>query len=242
MESRYLLLSITVGIASSLIASVIQLSVSGAPETFVLTLTGALAVVCVTIIVMAVKLYEIRRLGIRRWEGSISGGTTTLDWIKKSQKSLLFLGVASSKWAKEEAELRRMFMRCANNGGCAKFLLLDPQSEACRNFETIKNVPPGSLSKRIIENSALLLKYAEQKFPVEVRYYESSPHFRIVESDNQLMAVAMYSYMSDSGDDSPQIILDGLPRAWSFYYGFSAYADRLWQNAKPVGPVISTPL
>jgi hypothetical protein len=241
MENRLILMSLAIGIAGSLIASIIQLSLMQSSVTVALTLAGALLLVCVFMALLIVKFREIKSLGIRRWEKSISEGTTTLDWIKTSQKSLLFLGVASGKWIKEEAELRRMLVRYANNGGNGKFLLLDPKSDACRNFETMKNAVQGTLSEQIIEATSVLLKYADNGFPVEVRYYDTSPTFRLVICDGHLMALALYSYMSDSGDDSPQIILDGDPRPWSFYYGFSAYADRLWQSAKPARRIVKSP-
>ncbi|MDB2438788.1 DUF5919 domain-containing protein [Hellea sp.] len=178
------------------------------------------------------RIHVLRSLGIRNWEKTLSQGTTTKKCIAKSHTSLNFLGIASTKWLKEEREFRKMLIRHANTGGRARFLLMQPYGEACIEFEKIKNVPEGSISQSIIKNIDALLDYKSEGYNVEVKLYDRKPHFRLTMVDTNFATVGIYSYSTHSGQNSPQIILGQAPQEWSFYFAFSSYYERLWEDAK----------
>ena len=124
-----------------------------------------------------------------------------------------------------------MLLRHAGSGGHADFLLLHPDCEACREFELIKKRTPGSLGDTIRKNAEYLLNLRNDHFRINVRFYSDHPRFRIVIIDGTTMMVGLYSYVSEVGDDSPQLILDGSTRPWSYYYAFNALFTHLWERS-----------
>jgi hypothetical protein len=233
MNIRAVAASLLLGIVGNFVAAAVlsfnQTSVPVAVIAF-----AAAAVMAILLGYLVFRLNVLRTIGIRNWEVSITSGTSTRDCIVRSQNGLDFLGIAASKWNREAQHLRKMLVRHASNGGRARFLLLNPDGEVCRHFETIKNVPTGSVSAAIKENVVQLQRLADEGLPVQVRFYDSSPHFRIVVIDNNLLILGIYSYLTDSGEDTPQLLLDGTPRAWSFYYSYTSYFEKLWNAAMPV--------
>lgn len=239
MDVRARLYSFVFGTVTSLVGSAILVFLQQ-PTTYITILLGcAFLFTCLFTILFVRKLHNIKQVGIQSWESTMSAGTSTLDCIIKSQKTVLFVGIASSKWVKEEADFRKMLMRHASNGGTARFLLMNPFSEVREKYENIKKIKPDTLSCSIVRNSTTLINFRREGFSVDVRFYDVMPHFRITVIDGNFMIVGLYSYISDTGEDSPQIILDGSPRAWSFFYGFNAYAESLWLRSTPAEATIT---
>jgi hypothetical protein len=179
------------------------------------------------------RLDSLRKIGIIGWEESMSKGTTTAEYIRRSQMSVSFLGIAASKWLTDPAKLMDMMIRHSSRGGRAEFLLLDPNSDACGAFERRKQMAQGSLRQQIYEGTRAIYKLAGKVHNVFVRYYSQEPRFRIVIIDDKELIVGLYSYTSTSWDDTPQLILDHGQQDWSFYYGFRAMFQSMWTGALP---------
>jgi len=230
-NDQTLLFSLAVGTAGSLLAAAIVTLLQGSSLWVGGMLSVAFVISLSQVLILRTRLRTLNRLGIRRWEQTLSVGTNTQDCIKLSQRNLCFLGIAATKWLADPTAFRKMLLRHATNGGQANFLLLHPDSEACREFEAIKQRASGSLNKRIRENAVALLKLREDHFRINVRFYSDHPRFRIVIVDDIMIALGLYSYVSEFGDDSPQLILDSAPRPWSYYYAFNAFFTNLWERS-----------
>jgi hypothetical protein len=231
--ARTLLLGLAVGTAGSLLAAAIMAFLQASTLWVETVLVAAFLISTGHALALRASLQTLNRLGIKRWEQTLSSGTNTQACIRLSQRNLCFLGIAATKWLADPAALRQMLLRHASNGGRASFLLLDPDSAACREFEAIKQRADGSLGKRIRENAATLLKLRDSHFRLDVRFYADHPRFRIVIIDDSLVALGLYSYVSELGEDSPQLILDSAPRPWSYYYAFNAFFTSLWERSIP---------
>ncbi len=227
--------ALLIGVASSLLATV-AVGLGGAqPEIVGLTASAGLIMISIATWRLRERFRVLKSMGVVDWERSMSDGTTTDDCIKESQTSVRFLGIASTKWLADPVAFRRMLQRRATNGGHAHFLLLDPDSAECRRFESIKNMPAGTLSRHTRQNAQALLRYRAEHFRIEVRFYRTEPRFRLAIRDEQVMLFGLYSFTTDSGDDSPQLVLDSAKLPGSFYYAMNAYFAHLWNNAAPVG-------
>jgi hypothetical protein len=235
-----LILSLVLGTAASLIAAAIAAFVQVSPIWVGLTLAVASILTVAHALTLRSKLKTLNQVGIKRWEPAISAGTNTQKCIHLSQRTLKFLGIASSKWLTDPSTLRQMLLRHAGSGGHADFLLLHPDSKACREFEAIKKRKVGSLGEVIKSNAANLLSLREEHFRINVRFYSDRPLFRLVIVDGVIMMIGLYSYVSEVGDDSPQLILDGSARPWSYYYAFNALFTHLWEQSIPAEVVLGS--
>lgn len=235
MESKNLVATLLLGAGGSLVGSIV-LAIGGQPLPVVVPL---LAVALFLLLLHSWSLRRarqtLRAIGIRDWESSMVHGTTTERVIGRSQQSIEFMGIAGTKWLKMEHELKRMLRRHATNGGRTRFLLLDPDSLACQRFEAIKGSEPGSLAAIIRKNLKLLEDLADDNLPIEVRLYSAMPRFRLVFQDGNLLVLGLYSFTSDAGVDSPQLLLAAEEgREWSFFFGFKALFESRWEPPEVV--------
>lgn len=238
MKRDTLALSLILGTAASLMAGAIVAFVQASPLWVGLTFAVAAVLTVAHALTLRSRLKTLDEVGIKRLESAISTGTNTQKCITLSQRTLKFLGIASSKWLADESALRQMLLRHAGSGGHADFLLLHPDSAACREFEGIKKRKPGSLGETIRNNAAYLLALRDDHFRVNVRFYSDHPRFRLVIVDGAIMMVGLYSYVSEVGDDGPQLILEGSARPWSYYYAFNAVFTHLWEQSIPAESVL----
>jgi hypothetical protein len=226
--------ALAIGAAGSILASAVLAAFSKDSQIGTMLLYGGLLLTCAELVMVHKSINTLRSMGVVRWEPSMSTGTTTADAIRLSQRSLCFLGIAATKWLADPSLLRAMLLRHATNGGHARFLLLDPDSDACAEFEMIKNRSPGSLAKTIRANIQALRALQAERFRIEIRVYTEIPRFRLAVIDDTSILMGLYSFVSESGDDTPQIVFSSKPRMWSFYYGVNAFYTAQWERAKSV--------
>ena len=178
------------------------------------------------------RIRDLRSLGIDRWENSMEVGTTTEKCIHNSRVSLSFLGIAATKWTRDEKILSNMLRRHAAHGGRARFLLLDPDSEECNKFSKITQRDNKSLRDTIKESANCLIQLRDKhKLPIEIKYYSSQPIFRITIVDENSIIVGLYSHNALTGEDAPQLFLKQSSSEWSYYFAFNALFTAMWQNA-----------
>ena len=237
-NENVLILSLALVIMALLFTATIAAFIQASPIWVGLVLIIASILTVAQALTLRGKLKTLDRVGIKRLESSISTGTDTQRCIDLSQRTLKFLGIASSKWLTNPATLRQMLLRHAGRGGHADFLLLHPNSQACKELEAIKKLNPGGLSEIIKSNAIHLLSLREEHFRISVRFYSDYPRFRIVIVDGFIMMIGLYSYVSEVGDDSPQLILDGAAHPWSYYYAFNALFTHLWEQSVPAEAVL----
>ena len=129
-DNASIVYALTTGVVSSVMAAVLLERGSYEWTTWlVLLLAATLSTLLLWLLWR--NLRALRDVGLRRWELRVDdGGTNTREWIRRSQRSISFMGLACSKWLAEGEEFRQMLVRHAANGGNARFLLLDPESPA----------------------------------------------------------------------------------------------------------------
>jgi Domain of unknown function (DUF5919) len=153
---------------------------------------------------------------------------------------LYFSGVLASKWVIEPAvrsDFRRLLARLDANKGEARFLVINPQGDAFRRLNELRQ---GHIST---ESIAPLKHLAEQHHSLQVRLYDSLPAFRIVVIDDDVVSFSPYrlaadAYLaSDRGWEAPHVVLDPManyPLAEAFLLLF----NETWENAVPIGDVL----
>lgn len=237
MKTREITVGLILGVITNIVAA--ALLEFGHADSARFVLVSATVVMTAVAGYMVLRLRVLNTIGFKGWEGSISAGTSTRDCIDVSQRSTDFLGIAATKWTGEGEYFRKMLVRHATNGGTCRFLLLNPFGSACADFEVIKGSPAGSMRKVIIDNAQELLRLKNAKLPIDVRFYEAAPHFRVVIVDHSKLFLGLYAHFNDDGRGGPQLIFDGKPRPWSFYYAFAGYFDRLWAASEPAATVLA---
>jgi len=231
--SGELIVAVLLGAAGSLLAAIFLAAFGQSAPVFISVLSISFVLILVHLWSLRKSIRILRFLGIAGWEASMSTGTSTRKCIDSSQLSLSFMGIAANKWLRDKSALRKMLLRHASNGGMAQFLLLDPDSPACSEFESIKGFKSGELSGMIRQNAMDLLAMASEGLPVEVRYFRNEPRFRLVFIDDRRLVLGLYSYLSDSGEDSPQLLLESSAKTdWSFFFGFRGNFINAWRTAK----------
>ncbi len=176
----------------------------------------------------------LKKVGITEMDLSMEEGTTVKDCIKKTDKSLSFLGVAAFKWIKEKKAMDEMLKRVIllNQPECIRFLLMNPNCPAAKKFLAIKKYDPDEY----IANFNETLNFFEEKRKsmgkefVKVRLYSSLPSWRIVNIDENRLIIGTYSLTSDTGTDQPQIIFKGTSK-WSFAQNYIATFNEKWSNS-----------
>lgn len=237
MPNERLLTSLLVGAAGSILASIILAADSQPLRLVVPTLSFALLLLLFYSWNAHKSRKVLREIGIRDWEPSMLQGTSTRDLIRRSQVSIDFMGISAWKWIKEIDDLKKMLRRHVSNGGGTRFLLLDPDASACREFESIKGLIPGSMTDQIRAHTGRLLALQAEGLPIEVRYYSAMPGFRMVFQDDQVLVLALYSLSYDGGEEGPQLLLaPEQGRDWSFYYGFRALFRSRWESSRRATP------
>src|SRR5687768_13066092 len=97
-DDQTLLISLALGVTTSLIAAVIASLVQASQIVVGLALAAALFLIVIHTFTLRTRLRTLNQLGIKRWEQMISAGTTTQDCIQLSQRTIYFLGIAATKW------------------------------------------------------------------------------------------------------------------------------------------------
>src|SRR2546423_11021198 len=175
MQRDKVVISLVLGTAASLLAAAIAAFVQTSSRWVALLCSVATVLIVAHAFSLKARLKTLDQVGIKRLEPDISTGTNTQRCIARSQRTLKFLGIASSKWLTDPSALRQMLLRHAGSGGHADFLLLHPDCEACREFELIKKRTPGSLGDTIRKNAEYLLNLRNDHFRINVRFYSDHP-------------------------------------------------------------------
>ena len=221
-----------IGAAGSLLAAIIQAFAETSRFPVVIFLMVALICVMLLLGIFVQRLRDLRVLGIKRWESSMAVGTTTEECMKHSHRHLAFLGIAATKWTRDETRLCDMLRHHASRGGGARFLLLDPDSPACQEFNSIKQNNDTSLADIIRDSVRRLIQLRDNHhLPIEVKYYSSQPIFRITILDESTIIVGLYSHSSSTGQDTPQLFFEHGSSEWSYYYAFNALFASMWRTA-----------
>ncbi len=235
------LINLVLGIIASILASFLISLYQGVPIVLIILLCFTLLLTVSNYITLRTKIVTLRSIGIRDWESRPTKMTNTKSCILKSQTKLRFFGITGNKWLKEKDELKKMFARHFSNGGCAEFLLLNPNSEACASLQKVKSgIEILNFKADIISNAKDILEYAEKyDYNVKIKFYSNKARFRVTIIDDDEIIVGLYSYTSLKGnEETPQLILKNQHENWSFYYGFNAYFQNAWDNADDASDIL----
>ena len=179
----------------------------------------------------------LSQIGLVEISGKLSNSPFTPDaCIRRSTRSLSFLGVLGSKWVNDPA-VRAQFSAFLGSieakNGHVQFCLINPWGSAYKKLYGFRS---GNI------NWESLRHYRDLKARygcLEVKLYDALPKFRLIFIDEKLCVIARYKidergyYTSRYGWAAPH--LSFLAEAdWSFYDPFSAYFGEFWSKAKSI--------
>jgi hypothetical protein len=156
-----------------------------------------------------------------------------LPCILRTRTRLYFSGVLASKWVNEtrvRQELKNLLTRLDENGGEAKFLMINPTSEA---FERLKKLRRGEIDLSSVSHFRRLMK---EHRSLEVRVFDHLPAFRIIVIDDDVVSFSSYrlaaeAYAStDRGLASPHVALDPLA-PYPLSEAFELLFKEMWAKA-----------
>jgi hypothetical protein len=156
------------------------------------------------------------------------------ECIEQTVQRLWFNGIFASKWV-TDPEVRNQFETLldrldGDDDAEVHFLLLDPDSESCRQFQAITQTTESP------ESFTWLRALSKRHRSFTVRLYDTLPTFRIVVIDDSLVTVSPYlnvpnEWLKEHGWESPHIVLAPMapfPLAKSFELMFR----ETWRRAR----------
>lgn len=156
------------------------------------------------------------------------------ECIEQTVQRLWFHGIFASKWV-ADAQIRSQFDMLldrldGDEDAEVHFLLLDPDSESCRRFQSIIG------STESPESFTWLRELSRRHRSFTVRLYDTLPTFRIIVIDDSLVTVAPYlnvpqEWLREHGWESPHLVLAPMapfPLAKSFELTFR----ESWRRAR----------
>ena len=149
---------------------------------------------------------------------AVFGEAKPQNIMKSSKRKIRFLGIASSKWLRDEKVFKETLMRlCSDECGGMEFLLLNPNSEyakrmdlACKSGEKLTSDSIEQCLKKIsrIVKEVCSEKGLDEIKGFSVRLYSHYPIYRIIISDDDRLFLSFYS-AGISGNNNYQIKIDG---------------------------------
>lgn len=157
------------------------------------------------------------------------------ECIEQTVQRLWFHGIFASKWV-TDPQVRGQFETLldrldGDDDAEVHFLLLDPDSESCRRFQSITRTTESP------ESFTWLRSLSRRHRSLTVRLYDTLPTFRIVVIDDSLVTVAPYMnvpnewWLHEKGWESPHLVLAPMapfPLAKSFELMFK----ESWRRAR----------
>ena len=162
--------------------------------------------------------------------------------MRSSKRKIRFLGIASSKWLRDEKVFKETLMRlCSDECGGMEFLLLNPNSEyakrmdlACKSGEKLTSDSIEQCLKKIsqIVKEVCSEKGLDEIKGFSVRLYSQYPIYRIIISDDDRLFLSFYS-AGISGNNNYQIKIDG-HRKNDVYPCLINYYNQIWNDSLTV--------
>jgi SIR2-like domain len=172
-------------------------------------------------------------------DGYVGEPLSESDWapnacINRVQKSIEFFGNRSAKWAASSDGLEGMLRRLDAVYGSAKFLVVDPTSDAYGRLQARRD--------KVLEAGHYheLLRLSRLYRSFEVRCIDFLPTFRLVRVDGREIGVALYETgigRDKSGWTTPHITLK-TDRIGSFGNSFVHLFDEQFQKSRNLEELI----
>lgn len=237
-----LIISISSGVISSIIFKLICDNSVGNNLNIGLTILFALLISILVYLLQFV--IKCKTLGIVKiLNSSIKGEGATEAYMKRSTRSIYFVGIAASKWV-NNADLLEKTIRtiCSRNCGSIKFLLLNPDSDAAKKLNLPQNSPNEKSIKDKINIS--LNKLSEianrvansddkilEKF--EIRLYNQMPIYRLVIIDDNRAYFCFYQIGCD-GSNLKQFVIkpkhSSESKQENIFNCMTEYFESLWNS------------
>lgn len=182
-------------------------------------------------------------MGFRKiYCSAVFGEAKPQNIMKSSKRKIRFLGIASSKWLRDESLFKETLMRlCSDDCGGMEFLLLNPNSEyakrmdlACKSGDRLTSESINQcldIISRIVREVCLEKGLKEIK-AFSVRLYSHYPIYRIIISDDDRIFLSFYS-AGISGNNNYQIKVDG-HKSNNVYPCLINYYNQLWNDESTV--------
>ena len=238
--------SVIASVVSALIINLLTTSSFSLKFSWTVYLSALLIGVCVFFLISFIRF---RRMGIIKiLPTSDRGEGATSTYMTKATRSISFVGIAASKWVKNEEILKDTIRRiCSQNSGYIRFLILDPSSDAARKLtmsnKSVDNASIDynnhsvsdkinqslqrikSLVAEVSNNDRELVKH------FEVRLYRQMPVFRLAIIDERCAYFSFYQRGVDGTKLKQLVIKPALSSNMAqenVFISMNEYFDSLW--------------
>jgi hypothetical protein len=141
------------------------------------------------------------------------------------------MGIGGRKWSPNEEEFKDLLSRLLRVHGTARFLLLNPESQAARDFSVMGGHDENWLGASIKTSLHQFKRLKDMGFSnLEVRLYNHHPFYRLVLIDGAVAIVAQYRGPSTGGWDAP-LVHFAQTGPFSFYQGYHVHFEHEWKVA-----------
>lgn len=181
--------------------------------------------------------HRLHNMGIVEIVEAMGKGSWSPDALtERTNQNLCFLGVFGYKWVKDtqrEKNFRAMLTRIQLNGGCVKFLLLNPNKISAKKLAYYRNQEPDIYKD--FPSIEIYKNFAREFDCFEIRLFDHFPFLRLAISDGSCAISRFKTHMATEETlRAPQLVFtsEGPENNWSLYQAFVLLYNHLWKRAK----------